>query len=338
MPSYSCGLPDRARGAASTLCVQEETSWGCVATGQQPRGIEFVSEDLANNFTEIQSQRILPGRGAPAPQVGNARPGGSINLELSPVLTGMLLKHVFGPAAIVTTGSSPKTHVFSTGENLPDGLTIEKRFNFRSGAKRILRYLGCRINEFAFQVPNDGIVTARIGLIARYEDDTQTSPLSENPTYPTNDQAFVSSGSTLTVRDSSGVVVSAPIKSGDGLISNNIGADEFVLDGTQARFDAPEDLRSITGNMVACFTNESYALYQAVKANSTSSVVWQFVRGAYSLKLEFPTVKLRGPAPTIGGRGPIDIPLTYSAFYDATVGYQARATIVTPDAQLNTAA
>lgn len=332
-------LPNRARGSASGMSFQEERCWGTVSNTENTRGLDFVNESINTTINEIESQIIRPDRMRSPSQQGNQRPGGDINGELQPGTWGILLKHALG-AEVLTSGSGPYEHKLQGSPDLPPGLTMEKLFRYPDAKKQILRYVGGRVNEFFLSVPTEGIVTCRAGMLFKKEVEVD-SPLDASPTYLTPNEPFNSFHASLMMdTDGNGSLEPlASVRSMDLLISNNIDGEQFAIGTGGTRADLPEDVRAISGNLAAFFTDENYRLYQAYKANTTLALQLLLRRGTDEWLITVPQIKLRGDAtPKVPGRGPLDLSFQYIAHRDDDLGTDIIVNIRNGEPILSTAA
>jgi len=339
--------PDRATGSRARIIVQEEPCWGTLSeegdpsVEQEALGWDFGSETLADPPTNIESTLLRDDRMRSAPQTGNHRPGGDVIGELQPNGPwALIFKHALtNSAGVSTSGSGPYVHSMEGSPDLDEGLTVEKYFAFPSGNSRILRYLGGRVNEWEIGVPNEGVVTARAGLLFR-EEALVNDSMDDSPTYPTNNEPFNSFQAVIYLDpegDGSRVAV-ATVRSVTIRGSNAMSAEEFVLDGTGLRADIPEDERSINGDIEVMFTYDTYELYERTKDNTTVSMELVLTRGANSWHFTIPAMKLRINTPQVSGRGPLNLSGTFEAFRDEDSGTDIQLVITNQDPAISTAA
>lgn len=336
--------PDRATGALAGLSVQEESCWGTLGeetdpvANQEALGWDFTSETLRNDINSIDSQLLRADRMRSAPQQGNQRPGGDVNGELQPHGPWpLIMKHALG-GSVVTAGSSPYVHTLQGSVDLPQGLSIEKKLAYPVAAAKYLIYTGCKVNELEITVPTEGIVTARAGFIAKQED-PRDSAMDASPTYPTDNEPFNAfQGAILLDSNADGSRTAIATVSQISIrVANSVDGDQFAIDGTAYRADAPEDIRIVNGNITAFFTSDNYALYERTLANDTVSLELTLTRGAFSWHFTIPAMKLRLNTPQVGGRGPLNLEGTFEAFRDDTTGTDIQLVITNSDPVISTA-
>lgn len=344
--------PNRATGSRTSMIIQEEDCWGQLATpgSQNARGLDRVTEEVKSPRAELESQILRADRMSGKSRTGNQTPGGPINGELQPATWGILLKHALGAdvpgTEVSTSGSGPYTHVLQGGAILPEGLTIEKAFEFPSGDDAdtiILRYLGCRINQFFMSCTTNAMVSVRVDPMAKEEVDVSDSgSMDPTPIYASNNEPFVSFEAAIDLdMDADGVVESvATAKSIDLTINNQLAAEEFALNGEDTRADLPEQKRIVSGNIVLMFTRDNYELYKRYKENATLKMRLTLTNAAgHSWDFFIPNFCLYGdPTPTASGPNALDLTFTWKAHRDDNLNTDIIVTIVNDEATLSTAA
>lgn len=337
----TCKL-NRATGSGGRIICQEETCWGSAAEDQNAIGVEFASETLEEQINDIESQLIRGDRMRAPAQQGNQRPGGNIVGELQPNgFWPLMLKHALG-GVVTTSGSGPYHHELQGDIELPEGLTLEKRFRFpdENFEFRRWRLLGAKVGEFFLEVPTEGIVQARVGLMGKRSDEP-VDDLHATPSYPTNNEPFNSfHGSIKMDLEGSGTPTSVgTIKMMNLTINNSLAGEEFAIDGTAYRADLPEDMRIISGNATAMFTYDNWKIFQAFRNNTTLSLELSLTRSTNLWRIVLPAIKIRGnPTPQIPGRGPLDISFAFNAQRDDDLQTDIEAQISNDDPQITTAA
>jgi hypothetical protein len=346
VPESSC-LLDRAKGSASRVVYQDEPCWGDPDyEDQQPRGVDFVNESVRNTINRIESQIIRSNRQRQKAQQGNNRPGGDLNGELQPNTWPNFLRHALCRSTDVdTVGSGPYTHTFVGGTDLDDGITLEKRWLFRDSEDLVLQFIGCRVNEFYFSIPTEGIVTCRAGLLAKRR--RQVFPGSvvasegsiediRSAEYATENQPFNSFHAALEV-DGSPIVTVTNL---DFLLNNNMDGEAFALTGQPYRADLSEADRAISGNMNVFFTKSTFEqFYDAFADNLSISLRITLERGDQSIVILLPQITIGGDVdPATASKAPLNLSMTYDAHEDEDSGNDIEVTVVNNDATLTTAA
>lgn len=329
------------------MVFADEICWGTPDfTNQQPRGLDLVpGETLDNAINDIENPIMRSDRMQSAPQQGYQRPGGDIPLTLQPNTVPILLRHALCRGLDVRSlGSGPYTHTFHGMPDLDDGFTLEKRFAFRDSDDIVLQYRGCRVNSFFWQAPLEGIVTARVSVMAKREVEvdpgnvtgsTDDDSLEDHraAVYASPNEPFNSFHCSI---EAAGEAV-ATINSADMNITNNFDPEGFALNGSAYRADLSEGDRAISGNLNPFFTRANYdRFYSAFKNNDTLALRFTFTCGHDSLGIYLPSCKIRGNVtPKISAKAGLSIPLTYKAFRDDS-GSDIFVTVVSSDHKLNT--
>lgn len=336
--------PNRATGTRTPIYMQEEPCWATLATDQQPIGVEYASETLINDISTIESNLIRGDRMRAHVKQGHKRPGGEINGELQPNgFWPLIFKHALG-GDVVTNGSGPYTHSLMGSPELPQGLTLQKKFGFPDGTTfKRLAYLGARVGELGIVIPNEGIVTARAMFLAREEQELESADIGDplTPIYADDNEPFNSfHGALMMDLEGDGTRAAiATIASMDLTLNNSIDGEQFALDGTHLRADLPEDLRIINGNLVAFFTDTNWALYQAFINDTKLSLDITLSRANYAMQITIPSFKVRGQVtPRVGGRGPLNLEIQYEAARDEELGTDILVAITNNDPALSTEA
>jgi hypothetical protein len=337
--------PNRATGSRTQLSVQEETCWGTLGensdpvAAQNPIGFDFETESLSNQINSIDSALQREDRMRSAPQLGNQRPGGTISGELQPNgAWPLIMKHALG-GSVTTNGSGPYVHEMEGDVTLPEGLSIQKKFSYPSGAVKYFHYLGSRVQQVEITAANEGIIKAAAEILAKSET-TPIIPFDTLPAYPASNEPFNSFHGAIML-DSNADGTRTPISTLSRLVlrvNNSIDGDQFALDGSPYRADLPEDQRIVSGEVDAFFTQDNFALYERTIANDTVSMEFTISRGALSWQFTLPALKLRLQTPQAGGRGPLTLTSTFEGFRDPVLGTDIMLAITNNDPSISTAA
>jgi len=330
-------LPNRATAWGTTITLQEEQSWGNLATpgSQNALGIDFIGETFRN--TVARHEDISVGsRGMSTLIDGSHDPRGEITGELQPGgAWPILLKHAMG-GSVVTSGSGPFSHVLTVGDVLPEGLTVEKRFLFRNAEKRWLRYYGSRVDQFHIRAGREGIVTARASLLSR-EEYVADADMNVSPEF-TDTKPFNSLHGALTLTAGATTSLVAAVTSVELLLDNNINDGERTIEDGVKRAGLPWGRRAVTGVLTAFFTDDNWSFYADYLANSTLGLEFTLSSEGLSWVFSVPALKLTGvPTPQRAGRGPLNLDLPFTAILDQASA-EMSVTVYNDDPQLSTIA
>ena len=117
----------------------------------------------------VQSATLTGRRGPTRSATGLKSVEGQWGYEVAPESLGIVLKHLVGNPT--TTGAGPYVHTFQhvvSGANaLPPGLTFEQDFGAGTiaAASRILRMIGCRINQGTLTLTPQGFQTMNLDIL-----------------------------------------------------------------------------------------------------------------------------------------------------------------------------
>ena len=110
----------------------------------------------------VQANTLSASRSRSQPGAGNIDVSGSYNMELAPQHVGFWLRHILG-APTTTGASAPYTHTFRP-TNLPVGLLVEKNWVTAGLTNKVEHFLGCRVADATFAVPQEGACTLAVNL------------------------------------------------------------------------------------------------------------------------------------------------------------------------------
>jgi hypothetical protein len=207
-------------------------------------------------------------------------------------------------------------HVFTAAATKPTGgFSIERKAH-NDAASQYFRYIGGRINTWALNVPQEGIVTNTFGFIFLDLDSVAASTIWSGTT-PTSDEPFAGSQTVIQLKAPAGSYVDNFTLSTLSLnVTNNYDANVYTI-GQKRKRDLPEGRREISGSFTAFF--EDLAIFNYFMNESTVGVkVGSNGRGQFA-EIEMPTVKFTGgtPAPVVSGNGTLSSQFNMEAFSSA---------------------
>ena len=153
----------RAHGARAQMALAFETVYGTApATGF--RTVPFASTTLGSEQPLIASELLGQGRDPLAPIKDAVTADGDVVVPIDVENLGLWLKAAFGQPA--TTGTTPKTHTFQSGNWTLPSLAIEAAM---PEVPRFAMYTGCVCDQLSWQMARSGLLTATARLLAQGE-------------------------------------------------------------------------------------------------------------------------------------------------------------------------
>ena len=153
----------RAHGARAQMALAFETTYGTAPTTGF-RVVPFVSTTLGSEQPLIASELLGQGRDPLAPIKDAVTADGDVVVPLDVENFGLWLKAAFG--APTTTGTTPKTHTFQSGNWVLPSMAIETAM---PEVPRYAMYSGCVCDQLSWQMARSGLLTASAKLIAQGE-------------------------------------------------------------------------------------------------------------------------------------------------------------------------
>ena len=153
----------RAHGARAQMALAFESVYGTApATGF--RTVPFASTSLGSEQPLIASELLGQGRDPTAPVKDALTADGDVVVPIDVENFGLWLKGTFG--APTTTGTTPKTHTFQSGNWTLPSMAIEVAM---PEVPRYAMYTGCMVDQLSWQMSRSGLLTATARLIAQGE-------------------------------------------------------------------------------------------------------------------------------------------------------------------------
>ena len=153
----------RAHGARAQIALAFETVYGTPpASGY--RLMPFARTTLGAEQPLLNSELLGYGRDPLAPIKDAVTADGEVVVPIDVEAFGFWLKAAFG--APTTTGTTPKTHTFQSGNWTLPSMAIEVAM---PEVPRFAMYTGCVMDQLSWQMNRSGLLTATARLIAQGE-------------------------------------------------------------------------------------------------------------------------------------------------------------------------
>ena len=303
----------RAQGARSLMAAAFETTYGTApASGYMQ--MPFASASLGAEQPLLSSELLGYGRDPLAPIKDAVTADGDIVVPIDAEAFGFWLKAAFGNP--VTTGTTDKTHTFTSGNwNLPS-LSIE------TAMPEVLRYAmysGCVLDQISWQMQRSGLLTATAKLIAQGEA-IATSSAAGTPTgwnlqrFGHFNGAIKRNGAPL------GNIVSADIT-----YANNLDRVETIR--SDGRIDgADPSIAALTGKIDVRFADMTL-MDQALNGTASSLEFSYTISANVTLTITAHAVYLPRPRAEIQGPQGIQASFNWQAAFDANAGRMCTITL-----------
>ena len=153
----------RAHGARAQMALAFETVYGTAPTTGF-RTVPFASTTLGSEQPLRASELLGQGRDPLAPIKDAVTADGDVVVPIDVENFGLWLKAAFGQPT--TTGTTPKTHTFQSGNWSLPSLAIETGM---PEVPRYAMYTGCVCEQLSWQMSRSGLLTATARLVAQGE-------------------------------------------------------------------------------------------------------------------------------------------------------------------------
>ena len=226
--------------------------------------------------------------------------------------------------------------------------TVEKGFLNVGTTGYFIPILGCSVNRLTFEAAPEAFITGVVGMLGREEGTpTAASAVAAASVVNETHKGFNSFAGSI-VADS---IVQSVITRATLTLENNLTQENVVASQSAgARFLGRV---RVSGSLEALFGNGTlYSRYRnfqdtdlvlsfkdsdAAQANSLAPAqTWDTAQyyGDPEVRLTIPAMKFSGATPRVGGEGPINLPLEFSAFRNPATDAQIRAIVVNGKADL----
>jgi hypothetical protein len=153
----------RAHGARAQMALGFETVYGTPPTSGF-RLMPFARTTLGSEQPLLESELLGYGRDPLAPIKDAVTADGEVVIPIDVEAFGFWLKSAFGQPT--TTGTTPKTHTFQSGNWTLPSMSIETAM---PEVPRFAMYSGCVLDQLSWQMQRSGLLTATARLVAQGE-------------------------------------------------------------------------------------------------------------------------------------------------------------------------
>ena len=304
----------RAHGAREQMALAFETVYGTPpASGY--RLMPFARTTLGAEQPLLNSELLGYGRDPLAPIKDAVTADGEVVVPIDVDAFGFWLKAAFG--APTTTGTTPKTHTFQSGNWTLPSMAIEVAM---PEVPRFAMYAGCVMDQLSWQMSRSGLLTATARLIAQGEAIAATTAAG-TPTalglqrFGHFNGAITRNGTAL------GNVVSAEIT-----YANNLDRIETIR--SDGRIDgADPSIAALTGRIEVRFADQTLVT-QAINGEACEMEFAYVLPSGESFTFTVHAVYLPRPRIEISGPQGVQATFDWQAARDSTVGRMCTATLV----------
>lgn len=322
-------------GVNAQLGLAQETTSGTYLA--PTRFQEFVSEDLKFVRDRIDSAALRARRTQHRRQEGRARVQGSIELELGPQGTGLILENLFGGTAVTTTIGSPvgdetHQHVITPGSLADKTLTLQVGRPSLDGTIHPFSYIGCKFTDWELSCAAGELLMLKASVFGQNESTTESLVSASYPAYIPF--TFVDGSASVNIAGGGVTQICVTELSLSG--NNNLKTDRHFI-GTCTSDGLPKQAaengkREYTGSYTLEF--EDLTQYNAYK--DFSQVVIQLVFTApnsMNLVIDL-TTELDGEGPVVEGPELLEQTINFTVSGGATDAANITATLQNADSSI----
>jgi len=304
----------RATGARAQMALAFETTYGIAPASGYTR-IPFASVSLSAEQPLLTSELLGAGRDPVAPIKDAVTADGDVVVPIDLDAFGFWLKAAFGQP--VTSGTTPKTHTFQSGNFTLPSMAIEVGM---PEVPSFAMYSGCRMDTLSWTMQRSGLLTATASMIAQGETRAATTQAGA-PAAIVLQRFGHFSGSVKRGGVSLGNVVSASATYANSLDRIETIRSDGKIDGVDP------GIAAMTGDIVVRFA-DSVLLDQATNGTSSSfEFAWSLGVGK-TLTVAVPTVYLPLPRREISGQGGVEATFAWQAAQQANGDPMVTVTLV----------
>ena len=285
----------RAHGARAQMALAFETVYGTAPTTGF-RTVPFASTTLGSEQPLIASELLGQGRDPLAPIKDAVTADGDVVVPIDVENFGLWLKAAFGGPT--TTGTTPKTHTFQSGNWSLPSMAIETGM---PEVPRYAMYTGCVCDQLSWQMSRSGLLTATARLVAQGE--TAAVATAAGTTTALGLQRFGHFNGSITRNGTPlGNIISAEVTYSNGLDRIETIRADGKIEG------ADPGMASLTGRMEVRFADT--ALITQALDGTPCELVFAYSLGA-SASFTFTAHAVYLPRPRIEIPGPQGIQATF---------------------------
>lgn len=304
----------RQQGARTALRLAFESTYG-TAPASGYLTMPFASTTLGQEQPLLDNELLGYGRDPLAPSRDAITADGDVVIPVDVAGIGYWLKGLLG--APVTTGTTPKTHTFTSGGATLPSLSIEKGL---PDVPRFEMFSGCVVDKMAFKAERRGQLQATVSLIAQGMT-AGTTTGAGTPTAISLDRFGHFNGAIKRNGSALGSIVSAEMT-----YSNNLDRVETIrADGKIEGADP--SIASLMGKITARLADTTL-LTQAANGTSCSIELSWTLDSNRSLTLTAHEVYLPQPRVAIPGPQGLQVEFDWQAAYNSSEGCMLTAELV----------
>ena len=304
----------RAQGARAQMALAYETVYGTPPVSGF-RLMPFARTTLGSEQPLLESELLGYGRDPLAPIKDAVTADGEVVIPIDVEAFGYWLKAAFGQP--VTTGTTPKTHTFQSGNWTLPSMAIETAM---PEVPRYAMYSGCVLDQITWQMQRSGLLTATARLVAQGE--TVGTTTSAGTPAALGLKRFGHFNGSITRNGSAlGNVVSAEIT-----YANNLDRIETIR--SDGRIDgADPSIAALTGSIEVRFA-DSTLVTQAINGDPCELEFAYVLPSGESFTFTVHAVYLPRPRIEISGPQGVQATFDWQAARDSVVGRMCTATLV----------
>jgi hypothetical protein len=277
------------------MALAFETVYGTAPTTGF-RTVPFASTTLGSEQPLIASELLGQGRDPLAPIKDAVTADGDVVVPIDVENVGLWLKAAFGSPT--TTGTTPKTHTFQSGNWSLPSLSIETGM---PEVPRYAMYTGCVCDQLSWQMSRSGLLTATARLIAQGE--SASAATAAGATTSLGLQRFGHFNGSITRNGAPlGNIISAEVTYSNGLDRIETIRADGKIEG------ADPGMAALTGRMEVRFADT--ALINQALDGTPCELVFGYSLGA-SASFTFTAHAVYLPRPRIEIPGPQGIQATF---------------------------